>query len=80
DRWIASKNSEVCSRPEIRGYFRPSLIDVLSGNSSREHAENIRAAGQIAGVRMLRPRRSMYELFEDLKISSFGRPAPKEGQ
>ncbi|WP_205588758.1 hypothetical protein, partial [Pseudomonas aeruginosa] len=53
---------------------------VLSGNSSREHAENIRAAGQIAGVRMLRPRRSMYELFEDLKISSFGRPAPKEGQ
>ncbi|TQF81671.1 hypothetical protein FLI74_34750, partial [Pseudomonas aeruginosa] len=25
DRWIASKNSEVCSRPEIRGYFRPSL-------------------------------------------------------
>ncbi|WP_303699482.1 hypothetical protein, partial [Pseudomonas aeruginosa] len=25
DRWIASKNSEVCSRPEIRGYFRPSF-------------------------------------------------------
>src|SRR5690606_29155784 len=22
---LASKNSEVCSRPEIRGYFRPSI-------------------------------------------------------
>ncbi|WP_256970172.1 hypothetical protein, partial [Pseudomonas aeruginosa] len=34
DRWIASKNSEVCSRPEIRGYFRPSLNVVLAGLDS----------------------------------------------
>ncbi|MEW3782969.1 hypothetical protein QOZ23_15860, partial [Pseudomonas aeruginosa] len=44
DRWIASKNSEVCSRPEIRGYFRPSLeiIDrcqnhLLGGSKVRRH-------------------------------------------
>ncbi|WP_302911009.1 BPSL0761 family protein, partial [Pseudomonas aeruginosa] len=38
DRWIASKNSEVCSRPEIRGYFRPSLTRDFLVALSRDNA------------------------------------------
>ncbi|MDI2409714.1 ATP-binding protein, partial [Pseudomonas aeruginosa] len=41
DRWIASKNSEVCSRPEIRGYFRPSLVNHLEREKQQGKAGNL---------------------------------------
>ncbi|WP_221624961.1 hypothetical protein, partial [Pseudomonas aeruginosa] len=48
DRWIASKNSEVCSRPEIRGYFRPSL-EAASGTKLSD--SQLRAA-KTAGLEL----------------------------